>query len=118
MVEQDTDDIKPNGFLYVMVFHIRIRCCHHMTFLCLVHIVCRRLIAKQRCACLHLGKNNRLLVFGNDIHLQMPQPPIPLPYLQPFLFQQISGYILAKLTYVVMQSHGLFDYLTIYYLTI
>ena len=101
-VEQDTDDIKPNGFLYMMVLHIRIRCCHHMTFLRLVHIISRSLIAKQRSARLHLGKYNRLLVFGNDIHLQVPQPPIPLPYFQPFLSQQIGSNLLPKFPNIIM----------------
>ena len=117
-VEQDTDDIKPNGFLYAMVFHIRIRCCYDMPFLRLVHIISRSLIAKQRSARLHLGKYNRLLVFGNDIHLQVPQPPIPLPYLQPLLSQQIGSNLLTILTNIIMQSHGLFDNLTIYHFTI
>ena len=105
LVPQYTRYIKPQILIDSVMFDIGISGNGHEPAFMFIHVLLRADIAVGSCACLDFYKHKVGFVFGNDVNLYVPEPPVTLHNLVAVFGQILACGILAKVTYFVMECH-------------
>ncbi len=112
-VEHYSHHIKTDIPTIVHVLLVRIGCCHNTLLLEIIYGFFRG-ASEQGCTRLDFHENDLLFVRRDDIHLQMSHMPVGLQNLQSLLLKQLHSQLLSALSYLIMLSHMVINFLKIF----
>lgn len=112
-VEQYSHHVKTDIPAIARVLFVGIGGRHNTLLLEIIHGLFRS-ASDQGCTRLDLHENDLLFVRRDDIYLQMSHMPVGLQNLQSLLLKQLHSQLFSALSYLIMLSHMVINFLKIF----